>query len=88
MTWLENRHATLGEANILEGKDAGFICIGQNWNGPEVVDVQKQVHEFYGFNTPQQLYWNWQYTRDEKDETQASYKKSYSVFKKEFKIAE
>ena len=88
LTWLENRHATLGEANILEGKDAGFICIGQNWNGPEVVDVQKQVHEFYGFNTPQQLYWNWQYTRDEKDETQASYKKSYSVFKKEFKIAE
>ena len=88
LTWLENRHTTLGEANLLEGKDAGFICIGQNWNGPEVVDVQKQVHEFYGFNTPQQLYWNWQYTRDEEDETQASYKRSYSVFKKEFGIKE
>lgn len=88
LTWLENRHTTLQEENILQGKDAGFICTGQNWNGPEVVDVQKRVHEFFGFNTPQELYWNWQFTRDEKDETQASYKKSYSVFRKEFKIRE
>jgi len=88
LTWLENRHTTLQEENLLEGKDAGFIFTGQNWNGAEAVTLQKQVHEFFGFSTPQELYWNWQYTRDEKDETQASYKKSYSVFTKEFKIAD
>lgn len=85
LTWLENRHSTLGEDNIIGDKEAGFICIGQNWNGVNVVGVQKKVLNFYGFKTPDNLFWNWQYTDNPKDETQESYKKSYSVFKKELK---
>jgi multimeric flavodoxin WrbA len=85
LTWLENRHSTLGEDNIIGDKEAGFICVGQNWNGINVVGVQKKVLNFYGFKTPDNLFWNWQYTDNPKDETQESYKKSYSEFKKEIK---
>lgn len=80
LTWLENRHSTLGEENILEGKQAGFICIGQNWNGANVTQVQKNVLGFYGFDTPDSLFWNWQYTTDLNDETQESYKTSHKQF--------
>jgi len=54
--------------------DAGFIFIGQNWNGAEVVKTQKQVHSFYGFKTPNELYFNWQYTTEVDDESKESYK--------------
>lgn len=80
LTWLENRHSTLGEENILQGKQAGFICIGQNWNGANVTQVQKNVLGFYGFDTPDSLFWNWQYTTNSTDETQDSYKKSDKQF--------
>lgn len=85
LTWLENRHSTLGEENIIRDKEAGFICIGQNWNGMNVVGIQKKVLNFYGFNTPDNLFWNWQYTDNAKDETEQSYKKAYGTFKKEIK---
>jgi len=80
LTWLENRHSTLREENILEGKQAGFICIGQNWNGASVTKTQKDVLSFYGFDTPDNLFWNWQYTTDSNDETQESYKSSHKQF--------
>jgi hypothetical protein len=28
LTWLENRHATLGESNLLKDKEVGVIAIG------------------------------------------------------------
>jgi multimeric flavodoxin WrbA len=59
LTWLQNRHTTLKESNILKNIDSGFICVGQNWNGDNVVETQKEVHKFYGFKTPDKLYWNW-----------------------------
>jgi len=80
LTWLENRHTTLGEENLLEGKQAGFICIGQNWNGANVTVVQKTVLDAFGFDTPDNLFWNWQYTSDFNDETQESYKASHKQF--------
>jgi multimeric flavodoxin WrbA len=80
LTWLENRHSTLGEENIISGKKAGFICIGQNWNGANVVTVQKEVLGFFGFNTPDNLFWNWQYTTNPYDETNESYKNSHKQF--------
>jgi len=80
LTWLENRHTTLGEENLLEGKQAGFICIGQNWNGANVTVVQKNVLDAFGFDTPDNLFWNWQYTSDFNDETQQSYKASHKQF--------
>ena len=86
LTWIENRHATLGESNIVENIESGFICVGQNWNGESVTEVQKKVHEFYGFKTNDDLYWNWQYTKDIYDETQSSYKKAFNKFTKDTKI--
>lgn len=85
LTWLENRHSTLGEENIIRDKEAGFICIGQNWNGMNVVGIQQKVLNFYGFKTPDNLFWNWQYTDNAKDETEQSYKNAYGAFKKEIK---
>lgn len=76
LDWIENRHTTLGERNVVEGIESGFIFIGQNWNGAEVVKIQKQVHEFYGFKPANQLYFNWQYTQDVNDESKESYKKA------------
>jgi len=76
LDWIENRHTTLGEKNIVEGIESGFIFIGQNWNGSEVVKIQKQVHEFYGFKPVNELYFNWQFTQDANDESKKSYKEA------------
>jgi hypothetical protein len=35
---------------------------------------------FFGFDTPDNLFWNWQYTTDVNDETQESYKMSDKQF--------
>jgi multimeric flavodoxin WrbA len=80
LTWIENRHSTLGESNIVKDIQSGFICVGQNWNGEDVTETQKKVHEFYGFDVNNNLYWNWQYTKNENDESKSSYKKSHKKF--------
>lgn len=86
LTWLENRHTTLGESNIIANIESGFICTGQNWNGLDVVDTQRKVHSFYGFKPNDKLYWNWQYTYKLSDETQTSYKDSFPKFVEKFDI--
>ena len=86
LSWIENRHTTLGESNIVKDIESGFICVGQNWNGEDVTETQKQVHKFYGFKINDNLYWNWQFTKDENDETQKSYKKSHDKFVKDMKL--
>lgn len=86
LTWLENRHTTLGESNIIGDIQSGFICTGQNWNGLDVVDTQKRVHYFYGFKPNEKLYWNWQYTNKLTDETQKSYQDSFPTFVKKFDV--
>lgn len=86
LTWIENRYHTLGEENLLENIESGFICVGQNWNGTSVVDTQKKVHEFYGFKPNNNLYWNWQYTEDVLDETKLSYEQAYGAFQETFKL--
>jgi multimeric flavodoxin WrbA len=86
LTWIENRHTTLQEDNVVKDIATGFICIGQNWNGEVVVETQKKVHEFFGFQTPKELYWNWQYTKDSEDESEESYVNSIVKFKKDFNI--
>jgi multimeric flavodoxin WrbA len=88
LTWIENRHTTLGEKNIVENIESGFICVGQNWNGENVTDVQKRVHNFYGFQPNDDLYWNWQYTKDVEDESKESYKKSFNKFVQNMKLDE
>lgn len=86
LTWIENRKSTLGESNIVKGIESGFICVGQNWNGENVTNVQKKVHEFYGFKPNDKLYWNWQHSKNENDETQESYKETYDDFIKDTKL--
>ena len=84
LTWIENRHTTLGEKNIIENIESGLIAVGQNWNGEQVTEVQKKVHEFYGFKPNEDLYWNWQYTNKITDESQESYKDAFPSFVKKF----
>jgi multimeric flavodoxin WrbA len=88
LTWLENRHTTLGESNLVKDIETGFICVGQNWNGENVNDLQKKVHEFYGFKINDKLYWNWQYSKDMNDESEKSYKDSHKKFLKDTKISD
>lgn len=88
LTWIENRHSTLGESNLVKDIESGFICTGQNWNGVNVSETQLKVHEYYGFKINNDLYWNWQYTKDSDDETQKSYKDSHKKFIKDTKIPE
>ena len=86
LTWIENRHTALGESNLVEDIETGFICTGQNFNGVNVNDLQKKIHEFYGFKINDDLYWNWQYTKDVNDESLKSYKNSHIKFIKDTKI--
>ncbi len=80
LTWLENRHATLGEDNILKNVKAGIVIIGHNFNGNDILDTQRQVLKFFGFNVQNNLCWNHQHTNKTSDESQASYKKSSLSF--------
>lgn len=84
LTWLENRHSSFSESNILKNIEAGIILIGQNWNGEQVIETQKQVLKFFGFKVPTTLSWNWQYTKNAKDESLESYKKAGKAFKQTF----
>jgi multimeric flavodoxin WrbA len=86
LNWLENRHTTLGESNIIKDIDAGFIVIGHNWNGNVVVETQQKVLNFYGFKTPRELFFNWQYTTNALDESKQGYKDDPKVFEKVFDI--
>ena len=86
LNWIENRHTTLQEDNVVKNIEAGIIITGQNWNAEEVLKTQKQVLKFYGFKTPENLSWFWQFTSNEKDETKESYKESPKKFQEIFKV--
>jgi multimeric flavodoxin WrbA len=84
LTWLENRHTTLNESNILKDIDCGVISVGHNWNGEEAVKHEKSVLQFFGFNTPKDLFWSYQWTDDVKNETKSGYLKDVKDFQKTF----
>jgi multimeric flavodoxin WrbA len=88
LTWLENRHTTLGESNLLKDKETGVIAIGHNWNGKEAVKLEKEVLGFFGFKTPDVLSFSWQHLHFADDETQSGYKKAYATFMKDFNFVE
>lgn len=88
LTWLENRHTTLGESNLLKDKECGVVAIGHNWNGEVAVNTEKEVLGFFGFKTPEQLSFNWQFTKDKNDESKKGYKNEYSKFLKDFNFME
>ena len=72
----------------MKDKECGIVAIGHNWNGEEAVKLEKQVLGFFGFKTPTQLSFNWQFTKDKFDETKKGYKDEYSTFLKEFNFIE
>jgi len=83
LTWLENRHASLGESNILKDKEVGIVAMGHNWNGQDAVELEKQVLKYFGFQTPKELSFNRQWTTDPKDESLKGYKQDYKDYLKE-----
>ena len=88
LTWLDNRHTTLGESNLLKDKEAGIIATGHNWNGEEAVKLEKQVLTFFGFKTPDVLSFNWQWTKDKNDESKKGYLEDFGDFLRGFDFVE
>jgi hypothetical protein len=84
LNWIENRITTLNEDNIIAHINAGIIVTGHNWNVSNVVELQKQVFNFYGFRVPNDLSFHWQWTTDSTDETAEGYKKEPLDFKRKF----
>lgn len=41
LTWLEARHSSLGESNLIKDKETGIVAFGHNWNGQNVVQLEK-----------------------------------------------
>ena len=80
LDWIENMHSTLGEKSTISGIQAGLIVIGQNWRVSDSIETQRKVLEFFGFDTPEELFIGWQYTRDMNDENPASYKNAPDTF--------
>ena len=88
LTWLENRHTTLGESNLLKDKEVGIIAVGHNWNGEESVKLEKEVLSFFGFKTPSQLSFNWQFLKNANDESKEGYVEEFGQFLKDFNFVE
>ena len=86
LCWIENRHTTLKESNVVKDICAGIILTGQNWNGENVIETQKQVLKFYGFDVRNEICWNWQYTNKITDESEKSYKDAFPAFVKKFDL--
>ena len=86
LTWIENRHSTLGEDNVVSNIEAGCILLGHNWKGAEVLSIQKAVLQFFGFQVPNQLSFNWQWTIDPFEETEEGYDQDIIDFRKTFYI--
>lgn len=84
LTWVETRWTGHGEDNVLANIDAGLIVVNHNWRGQEVLAVQKQVLDFFGFSVRDELSWNWQYTSEVEDERDETYQAAYRDFEKTF----
>jgi multimeric flavodoxin WrbA len=88
LTWIQNRHSTLGESNLLKNKECGIVAIGHNWNGENAVKLERDVFRFFGFKTPDVLSFNWQWTNDVNDETKKGYLEDFGDFLVEFDFVE
>lgn len=82
LSWIENRVTTLGEAPIPELRDleAGIVLFGHNWNGEHVLETQRKNFEWFGWKTPPELSFLWQFTNDENDESRESYLEAIREF--------
>lgn len=88
LTWLENRHTTLGESNLLKDKEVGIVAVGHNWNAEESVKLEKEVLGFFGFKTPNQLSFSWQWSKNKNDESKSGYVEDFGDFLRDFNFVE
>ena len=88
LTWIENRHRTLGESKLLKNKEVGIVAVGHNWRGAEVVKLEQEILETFGFNITPQLSFNWQWTKDIYDESKKGYVEDFGDFLREFNFVE
>jgi len=80
LDWIESSYTTYGGKNTVKGKKAGMVLLGQNWRVQESLEVQQQVLNFFGFDTPDEIFLGWQFTRDVSDENQKSYQEAANAF--------
>jgi multimeric flavodoxin WrbA len=88
LTWLESRHATLNESNLLKNKEVGIIATGHNWNVKESIKLEKEVLSFFGFKTPDVLSFSWQWTNDKNDESKSGYLSAFGDFLKQMNFVD
>jgi hypothetical protein len=90
LSWIENRVSTLGEEPIPEIArcEAGIVLFGHNWRGADIVETQKQNFRWFGFQVPDELSFNWQYTDDPEEESLASYMDARRQFEDIIQIEE
>ena len=81
LCWIENRYTTLKEDNIVKDISAGLVLMGHNWNVENVLETQKAVLKFYGFNVSDKLCYYRQWTNNSSDETSEGYKEDAKDFK-------
>lgn len=80
LDWIESSYTTYNGPNTVKNKKAGMVLLGQNWRVQESLEVQYHVLNFFGFETPEELFMGWQFTRDTADEEQKSYQEASSSF--------
>ena len=80
LDWIESSYTTYEGPNTVKNKKAGMVLLGQNWRVQESLEVQYHVLNFFGFETPDNLFLGWQFTRDILDEEQKSYQQAPSSF--------
>jgi hypothetical protein len=86
LDWIESSYTTYNGPNTIKNKKAGMILLGQNWRVQESLEVQQQVLEFFGFQTPEELFMGWQFTRDVMDEEQKSYQEAPNTFEQSWGV--
>jgi multimeric flavodoxin WrbA len=86
LDWIESSYTTYNGPNTIKNKKAGMILLGQNWRVQESLEVQQQVLEFFGFQTPEELFMGWQFTRDVMDEEQKSYQEAQNTFEQSWGV--
>ena len=87
LSWIENRHTSLKEENIVSEKYVGVISCGHNFNGKEAIELQKKNMKYFGFKIDDRLFWSYQYTNDSKDERLEGYIDDANKFEKLVQIS-
>jgi len=74
LSWIENRKSTLEEDPIpvIQNQEVGMILLGHNWRVKETLDKELEVFRYFGWKTPNELSYSWQFTTPD-DETQDGY---------------